>query len=53
LEEKTKLPVTEKILSEDIAKYDDRNELKEEQRNDLLYLVEISVFALSRIIFRS
>jgi hypothetical protein len=31
--------------------YDDTNELKEEQRNDLLYLVEISVIALSRTIF--
>jgi hypothetical protein len=49
-EEKTKLSVTEKILSEEIAKYDDANELKEEQRNDLLYLVESSVIALSRTI---
>jgi hypothetical protein len=35
---------------EEIAKYDDTNELKEEQRNDL-YLVKISVIALSRAIF--
>jgi hypothetical protein len=38
-------------LSEEIAKYDDTNELNDEQRNDLLYLVEISVIALSRTIF--
>jgi hypothetical protein len=50
-EEKTKLSVTENILSEEIAKYDDKNEFKEEQRNDLLYLVEISVIALCRTIF--
>jgi hypothetical protein len=42
-EENTKLSVTDKILLEEIAKYEDTNELKEEQRNDLLYLVEISV----------
>jgi hypothetical protein len=41
----------EKILLEEIAKYDDTNKLKEEQRNDLLYLVKISVIALSRTIF--
>jgi hypothetical protein len=39
------------VSSVAIAKYDDTNELKEEQRNDLLYLVEISVIALSRTIF--
>jgi hypothetical protein len=50
-EEKTKLSLTEKILSEETAKYDDTNELKEEQRNDKLYLIEISVIALSRTIF--
>jgi hypothetical protein len=33
-EEKTKLSVTEKILSEEIAKYVDTNDSKEEQRND-------------------
>jgi hypothetical protein len=30
--EKTKLSVTEKILSKEIAKYDDTKELKEKQR---------------------
>jgi hypothetical protein len=35
---KTKLSLTEKILSEEIAKYDDTNELKDEQRNDKLCL---------------
>jgi hypothetical protein len=39
-----------KNLLEEIAKYDDTNELKEEQRKALLYLVEISVIALSRTI---
>ena len=50
-EEKTKLSVKEKILSEEIAKYDDTNELNDDQRNDKLYLIEISVIALSRTIF--
>jgi hypothetical protein len=29
--------VEEKIFSEEIAKYDDTNELKEEQRNDVVF----------------
>jgi hypothetical protein len=33
--------------------FDDTDELKEEQRNDKLHLVEISVIALSRTIFVS
>ena len=37
IEGKTKLSLTEKILSEEIAKYDDTNGLKDEQRNDKLY----------------
>jgi hypothetical protein len=45
---KKKLYVTEKIFSEEITKYDDKNELKEEQRNDFLYMVEISVIALNQ-----
>jgi hypothetical protein len=48
---KNKLSATQKILSEEIARYDDKNELKEEQRNALFYLVVISVIALSRTIF--
>jgi hypothetical protein len=47
-EEKAKLFDTEKSLLEKIAKYGDTNELKEGKRNDLLYLVKISVIALSR-----
>jgi cell division protein FtsB len=39
-EGKTKLSVTEKKLSAEIAKYDDTNELKEEQRNDLYLVVQ-------------
>jgi hypothetical protein len=39
------------MLSEEIAKYDDTNELKGEQRDDKLYLIEISVTALSQTIF--
>jgi hypothetical protein len=40
--------VKEKFFSEEIAQYDDTNELKEEQRNDLyLNLVEICYCAKS------
>jgi uncharacterized membrane protein YbaN (DUF454 family) len=42
-----------KKLSEEIANYDDTNELKDEKRNDKLYLIEIAVIALNRTIFRS
>jgi hypothetical protein len=37
-------------LPEEVTKYDDANELKEEKRNEL-YLVEISIIALRRTIF--
>jgi hypothetical protein len=40
IEEKTKLPATEKILSEKIAKSNNTIELKEEQGNAFLYLME-------------
>jgi hypothetical protein len=43
-----------KKMSEEIAKYDDTIEVKEEQGNALLYLMkrlEIAVIALSRTIF--
>jgi hypothetical protein len=50
LRRKKKLFAMEKILSEELAKYDDTIELKEEQRNALLYLVKILVIEISRTI---